>query len=80
MSDFHSRCSEGRSGRYARQDACRGSFRASMVDGGVLYHSQLVYYAPWGCGFEPVQAESGYVHRSEDVRYQVQLSLPLLDE
>src|ERR1022692_182856 len=27
----------------------------------------LLYYAPRGCGFEPVQTESGYVHRSEDV-------------
>src|ERR1700730_16862166 len=38
----------------------------------------LLFYAPWGCGFEPVQTESGYVHRSEDVCYRVQLSLPLL--
>src|SRR4029077_11783646 len=33
-------------------------------------------YAPRGCGFEPVQTESGYVHRSEDVCYRVQLSHP----
>src|SRR6202042_627132 len=36
--------------------------------------------APRGCGFEPVETESGYVHRSEDVCYRVQLSLPPLDE
>jgi hypothetical protein len=40
----------------------------------------LLYYAPRCCCFEPVQTESGYVHRSEDVCYRVQLSLPLLDE
>src|ERR1019366_2777410 len=38
----------------------------------------LLFYAPRGCGFEPVLTESGYVHRSEDVCYRVQLSLPLL--
>ena len=37
-----------------------------------------MYQAPRGCGFEPVLTESGYVHRSEDVCYRVQLSLPLL--
>ena len=31
--------------------------------------------APRGCGFEPVQTESGYVHRSEDVCYRIQCSL-----
>src|ERR1700674_1795597 len=35
----------------------------------------LLCYAPRGCGFEPVQTESGYVHRSEDVCYRVQLIL-----
>src|SRR3984893_18579733 len=40
----------------------------------------FLFYAPRGCGFEPVQTESGYVHRSEDVCYWVQLSFPLLDE
>src|ERR1700683_5628083 len=38
----------------------------------------LLYHAPRCCGFEPVQSESGYVHRSEDVCYRVQLSLHLL--
>src|SRR5260221_7857125 len=38
---------------------------------------RLLYYAPRGCGFEPVQTESGYVHRSEDVRYWVQLNFSL---
>src|SRR6202521_1151246 len=37
----------------------------------------FLFYAPRGCGFEPVQTDSGYVHRSEDVCYRVQLSLPL---
>ena len=37
-----------------------------------------MYQAPRGCGFEPVLTESGYVHRSEDVCYRVQLSLPPL--
>jgi hypothetical protein len=40
----------------------------------------LLYQAPPGCGFEPVLTESDYVHRSEDVSYRGQLSLPLLDE
>src|ERR1700687_3646190 len=40
----------------------------------------FLFYAPRGCGFEPVQTESGYMHRSEDVCYWVQLSLPRLDE
>src|SRR5579863_1180406 len=40
----------------------------------------VLYQAPRGCGFEPVLTESGYMHRSEDVGYRVQLSLPLLDE
>src|ERR1700722_11372596 len=40
----------------------------------------FLFYAPRGCGFEPVESESGYVHRSEDVCYRVQLSLPPLDE
>src|ERR1700722_1008710 len=34
--------------------------------------------APRGGGFEPVLTESGYVHRSEDVCYRVQLRLHLL--
>jgi len=38
-------------------------------------------YAPTGLWLSrPVQTESGYVHRSEEVCYRVQLSLPLLDE
>src|ERR1700678_851046 len=40
----------------------------------------FLLYAPRGCGFEPVQTESGYVHRSEDVCYRVQLSLHLLSK
>src|ERR1039458_7944119 len=43
-----------------------------------LFGLLLLYQAPRGCGFEPVLTESGYVHRSEDVCYRVQLSLPLL--
>src|ERR1700731_2529055 len=35
----------------------------------------LLYHGPRGCGFEPVQTESGYVHRSKDVCYRVQRSL-----
>ena len=43
---------------------------------GVTFSSALIFlfYAPRGCGFEPVQTESGYVHRSEDVCYRVQLA------
>src|SRR3981081_3767342 len=33
----------------------------------------LLRYAPRGCAFEPMQTESGYVHRSEDVCYRVQV-------
>src|ERR1700733_16283945 len=40
----------------------------------------LLYQAPRGLGFEPVLTESGYVHRSEDVCYRVQLSLHLLSK
>src|SRR6202521_3270115 len=35
----------------------------------------FLFYAARGCGFEPVQTESGHVHRSEDVCYRVQLIL-----
>src|ERR1700687_2193180 len=38
----------------------------------------FLFHAPRGCGFEPVHTKSGYVHRSEDVCYRVQLSLHLL--
>src|SRR5437868_15548563 len=38
----------------------------------------FLFDAPRDGGFEPVQTESGYVHRSEDICYRVQLSLPLL--
>src|ERR1700729_2422456 len=34
----------------------------------------FLFHAPRGCGFEPVQTESGYVHRSKDVCYRVQLT------
>src|SRR5580698_7582638 len=40
----------------------------------------FLFHAPRGCGFEPVQTESSYVHGSEDVCYRVQLILSLLDE
>src|ERR1035438_1365522 len=45
-----------------------------------LFGLLLLYQAPRGCGFEPVLTESGYVHRSEDVCYRVQLSLHLLSK
>src|SRR5882762_3326784 len=35
----------------------------------------FLFHAPRGCGFEPVQTESGYVHRSENVCYRIQLIL-----
>src|SRR5882757_1506075 len=35
----------------------------------------LLHYAPRGCSFQPVLTKSGYVHRSEDVCYRVQLIL-----
>ena len=40
----------------------------------------FLFYAPRGCRFEPVQTESGYVHRSKDVCDRIQLSLSRLDE
>ena len=40
----------------------------------------FLFHAPRGCGFEPVQTEGGYVHRSKDVCYRIQPSLPVLDE
>jgi serine/threonine protein kinase len=40
----------------------------------------FLFYAPRGGGFEPVQTERGYVHRSKDICYRVQPSLSLLDE
>jgi len=46
--------------------------------GDVLFGLPILYQAPRGCDFEPVLTESGYVHRSEDVCYRVQLSLALL--
>src|ERR1035437_6065519 len=45
-----------------------------------LFGLLLLYQSPRGCGFEPVLTESGYVHRSEDVCYRVQLSLHLLSK
>ena len=40
----------------------------------------FLFQAPRGCGFEPVQTESGYVHCSKDVGYRIQFSLQVLDE
>ena len=61
---------------------CAKSVGDIFLPEGVTFSSVslLLYQAPRGCGFEPVQTESGYVHRSEDVGYRVQLSLPRLDE
>src|SRR4029077_14660736 len=46
----------------------------------IFFGLVFLFYASRGCGFEPVQTESGYVHRSKDVCYRIQLSLSLLDE
>src|ERR1700674_1941181 len=54
---------------------CRGIFVDGRHD--FFFGLFLLYQAPRGCSFEPVLTESGYVHRSEDVGYRVQLSLPL---
>src|SRR6202789_3044070 len=57
---------------------CAKSVGEIFLSEGVTFSLVCFYQAPRGCGFEPVLTESGYVQRSEDVCYRVQLSLPLL--
>src|SRR5258708_40160477 len=54
----------------------------SLFDGRRDFFFGLIFlfHAQRGCRFEPVRTESGYVHRSKDVCYRIQLSLPVLDE
>src|SRR5258708_2239515 len=53
---------------------CWGSLFAGRRD----FFCGLIFlsYPPRSCGFEPMQAERGYVHGSEDVCYWVHCSLP----
>src|ERR1700731_5076161 len=55
---------------------CWGSLFAGRRD--FFFGLIFLFHAPRGCGFEPVQTEGSYVHRSEDICYRVQLSLHLL--
>src|SRR6202035_2717744 len=54
---------------------CGGHLFAGRRD--FFFGLLFLFYAPRGCGFEPVQTESAYVHRSEDVCYWVQFTLLL---